>query len=413
MKRTATATSNDGLPPAAPLFAGLLPLFILAHFGHHLLTSLTVPMLPLIRSHFGLDYTRSGVVVSAFALSYGTSHLVTGWLTDRIGARTMMATGIVGVALAGIMVGLSPSYVMLLGALGLMGVLGAAYHPASPPVISASVEPNRRGWALGLHAIGGNAAFFLAPLTAAGIAAAWSWRGAFLGLAAPAAIFGIIFYIMLGRRIKANDAARRVAASHAGAASPPGQMRRLAIFIFMTTFAHAILISSLSFVPLYLVDSFGVSPESAAALLAITYSSGLWASPLGGYLSDRWGRLPIVMGVCFLTVPVIFLLNIAPYGVATIALLLVMGMIMGVRMPVSESYIVSQTPEHRRSTVLGFYFFSNFEGGGVLTPAMGYLIDQFGFSFSFSAAAAFLAVVLVFSALLLWRAGERLPAASR
>ena len=44
------------------LFSGLLPLFVLAHFGHHLLTALPVPMLPLIRDEFTLDYTQSGLV---------------------------------------------------------------------------------------------------------------------------------------------------------------------------------------------------------------------------------------------------------------------------------------------------------------------------------------------------------------
>jgi len=49
------------------IFSGLLPLFALAHFAHHLLTALPVPLLPMIRSDFGLDYTQSGVGLLGFA----------------------------------------------------------------------------------------------------------------------------------------------------------------------------------------------------------------------------------------------------------------------------------------------------------------------------------------------------------
>ena len=38
-------------------------LFMAAHFSHHVLTALLVPLLPLIRDDFGLNYAQSGLVV--------------------------------------------------------------------------------------------------------------------------------------------------------------------------------------------------------------------------------------------------------------------------------------------------------------------------------------------------------------
>ena len=139
--------------------------------------------------------------------------------------------------------------------------------------------------------------------------------------------------------------------------------------------------------------------------MALVYSAGLWVSPLGGYLSDRWGTVPVMLVVCFAAGPVIYLLNLVPYGPGIGVLLVTFGLINYVRMPVSESYIVSQTPERYRSTVLGIYFFGSMEGGGVITPILGYLIDNFGFYVSFSiAGAAMLAVTLICS-IFLW--GDR------
>jgi hypothetical protein len=66
------------------------------------------------------------------------------------------------------------------------------------------------------------------------------------------------------------------------------------------------------------------------------------------------------------------------------------GMIIYVRMPVSEAFIVSNTSERNRSTILGIYFFSHMEGGGVLT-IMGHLI-HLGFILLLDAAIAIFGV---------------------
>ena len=73
----------------------------------------------------------------------------------------MIAIGISGVAVAGLLVGLSRTYIMMIVFLVLMGIAGGGYHPAASPLISASVESKKRGLALGFHGSGGSASFFL------------------------------------------------------------------------------------------------------------------------------------------------------------------------------------------------------------------------------------------------------------
>ena len=157
-----------------------------------------------------------------------------------------------------------------------------------------------------------------------------------------------------------------------------------------------------SFVPLFLVDHFGFPKETAGIFYALIYSAGLWASPLGGYLSDRWGRVPVILTVCFLSGPLIYLLNYAPSRWSIVLLLLAIGMIIYVRMPVSEVYIIRQTAPRNQSAVLGLYFFGSMEGGGLLAPGMGYLIDHLGFYYSFTIAGASLLFVTFLSSIWLW-----------
>jgi MFS family permease len=253
------------------LFSGLVPLFVLAHCGHHLLTALPVPLLPMIRSDFGLDYTRSGLVISAFILSYGIAQVPAGVLADRVGPRILITAGIFGVALAGLLVGFSHTYFTMIVFLVVMGLLAGGYHPATPPLIFATVKPENLGRALGLHMIGGSVSFFLAPLIAAGIGATYGWRGPFIALAVPAGAVGIALYVILGQRGLSKKSQPKTGPSQKESTPGQGRFGTLVYFIFLTTFTHAVLFSTMSFIPLFLVDHFLVPKATAAALIAIIY----------------------------------------------------------------------------------------------------------------------------------------------
>lgn len=378
-------------------------MFVLAHFAHHLVTALPVPLLPFIRDEFALDYTQAGVVIMAFNLAYGISQLPSGWLADRIGPRILLTIGTVGVALAGLMVGLSQTYVMAIVFLALMGVVGGGYHPSAAPLVSRAVEPKNQGRALGFHQMGGSGSFFLAPLISAGIAAAWGWRAPFIWLAIPTALFGITFYILLGRHSEINRLPKATPEYQDKTQSLSNYLPRLAPFMVLSVFTQAINFSIIAFIPLFMVDHFGVAEAAAAASISIIHSAGLWASPLGGHISDRLGKVRVVLVTCLITGALLCLLNVVPYGLGIGALLLMIGIVMYIRMPSSESYIISQTPEHRRSTVLGIYYFSNMEAGGILTPVIGSCIDRFGFYSSFTGAGIATVMVTLVCAAFLWR----------
>lgn len=380
----------------------MLPLFVLAHFSHHLLSALLVPLLPFIRDNFALDYTQAGWVISAFTLSYGISHLPSGWLADRIGPRILITIGISGVALAGLLVGLSPTYVMMIIFLVLLGLMGGGYHPAAAPLISAAVDSKSRGRALGIHQIGGSASYFLAPLIAVAIATTFGWRSSFIWLSIPTIIFGIAFYVFLGRRGYAAKAKSGITSSNIETQPTPGHWRRLVALITLSVVGQALLVSTTSFIPFFIVDHFGASEQAAGAILALIYSAGIWAGPLGGYLSDRLGTVPLMIVTSLIAGPIVYLLNLAPYSWGIPAVALAIGMVRHIPMPVSEAYIIGHTSERNRSTILGIYYFGSRGGPGVITPILGYLIDRFGFNTGFSVVGAAMVILTLGSSIFLW-----------
>jgi MFS family permease len=299
--------------------------------------------------------------------------------------------------MAGILVGISQTYIMLIMFLILMGLLGGGYHPASAPLISSSVEPEKRGRALGFHVVGGSASFFLTPIIAALIAGYWGWRGSYIGLAIPTAILGILFYIILGHG-KADGHIQQINKGHpVGASNTTGSFRRLTAFLILTVLGGGAGYSIMGFIPLYIVDHFGASERMAASLLSVAWSAGLWASPLGGYLSDRFGRVRIILTSSIFSGVLIYLLNVVPFGwglegvfyinglgIGTV--LLFMGVSSFIRMPVSEAYIMSQAPVHRKSTIFGVYYFAMQQAGGVFAPIVGVMVDKYGFHSCFTIA---------------------------
>ncbi|MBL7127042.1 MAG: MFS transporter [Dehalococcoidales bacterium] len=383
------------------LFSGLLPLFVLAHLSHHLVTALPVPLLPYIRDEFALDYTRAGFLISAFSVIYGVCQLPAGWLSDRLGPRVLLTIGIVGVGVTGLLAGMSPNYIVLVTALVLMGILGGGYHPASTTMISAAVAPRTRGQALGFHMVGGSFSYFLAPLIAAGIAAAWGWRGPFITLAIPSIGIGIMLHIMLGKRMPSQKAATGDTGVSTEALPATGHRRRLITVVVLSSFTQALLMSIVSFVPLLLVDIYDTGKEMAAVSVSLVYGMGLWAGPFGGYLSDRFGRVAIITIMCLTGSAAIYLFNVLPYGFGTAAILAIIGITIYFNTTAAQAYIADQAAARNRSTVLGFYFFGNMEGTGILTPILGYLIDHFGFHTSFTVSSvAIVITVIVCSAIL-------------
>ena len=383
-------------------------LFVLAHTGHHIVSSLLTPLLPFIRNDFNLTYTQAGWLVSAFNLSYGIGNLPAGWLADRIGPRLVLTIGVAGVALAGLFVGLSPNFILLTVFLVLMGIAGGGYHPSAAPLVSASAKPQNRGRALGLHQIGGSVSFFVAPLIAAGIASALGWRGTFIAVAVPTLAFGIVFYLLLGRLqgiSPANNTGninKQKDINQNENLPPQCHLRRLITVLVMGIASMVLIYSTASFIPLFAVDNYGISKGAAAAMIALYFSGGLWAGPLGGYLSDRIGRIPMILVVGLIGAPAIFLLNLAPFGFAFSAVLIILGMAQHLSMPVVESYIIGYCPKNWRSRVLGIYYFGSRGGPGVMAPAIGYLMDHYGFYTAFSAVAVALAAITVICAALLW-----------
>lgn len=360
----------------------IIPIFALAHFTHHLATGSLVPLLPLIKLSFGLDYFQSGLLVSAFSLAYGFGGPPMAWLADRVSRRLLIATGLVGVAASAMAVGVSQSYSQLVALLVVMGLLGASYHAPASSLLSSMLSSRERGRSLGFHVLGGSLAFLVTPILAVAVASVASWNWAFILLSLPALVSAALLAIV-ARNPEA--AAIKAALGQAKESTSPAEVVRLVGGIVLAAVAFQVAGSAFTaFLPLFLADVHGVDPSLAGMLGGLAIGAGVLGAPLGGALSDRLGRKPVIVGSLVSTGPLIYLVATAAYGPILIGAMVLYGITMAMRMAPIESFIADVIPLNRRATVLGVYYFLGQETAGVATPVVGRVIDNIGASLTFT-----------------------------
>jgi DHA1 family purine base/nucleoside efflux pump-like MFS transporter len=267
-----------------------------------------------------------------------------------------------------------------------------------------SVPVNQRGRALGIHLIGGNSSFFLAPLLAGVIAVAWGWRNVYLALAIPTAILGMLFFFYLNRRYgraQVEEMKRRQAKENP---PQPGYKRRLWGFLIMTVLGGGAGASVMAFLSLYMVNELGTAPGAATMAFSIIFSSGLWAGPVGGYLADRFGSTRVIIITGLLSGLIILALKQAQWGIGFWAALWLMGLNFAIRFPVTEVFIMNQSPVKHRSKIYGVYYMTMQYTGAIFAPIMGRFIDLYGFDVIWTFSACAVTVVAIITSILIWDA---------
>lgn len=360
----------------------LIITFSFLHLSHDIVIGLLVALLPFIREDLGLDYFQSGLLVSVTPIIAGLFQFVGGWLCDRMSLRKALTLGLFGVGLCSVSITFTSSYYALLAILIAMGMLAGFYHPATASAITNIYEEGRRGKAMAIHNIGGRIGFGLSPLLGALIASYLNWRYAYAIIGLPALVAAILVFTRL---ILSTDSKTSVSsATPPVVKSEPGELLRvfksvgviMAFSIAITLFFGPIF----SFIPLLLVDVYHFSPAASSTLITVIRIGGMVGSLLGGWLSDKWGRLRILFIAMILQGPAVLLLTQFPFGVTAILSCILFGLLMSMREITMQTYLMDNSPPRLRATVFGIYFGFGQEGSSIVQPFAGNFMDTWGIS---------------------------------
>lgn len=255
-----------------------------SHFFHLLLP----PLFPWLMPEFGLSFTEIGVSMTLFFVVSGIGQALAGFLVDRFGALRVLACGIACFVLAGLLLYLSQSYVMLLAVAALAGLGNSVFHPADFTVLNHKVSQARLGHAFSVHGLSGNIGWACAPLFMTTLASAYGWRLAGLG----AAGLGLLSLLaLISQRHVLHEAVQPPSGNQAPAerASTLDFLRSLPVwlcflFFFFITSAFG---GIQNFISPILQALYGFSLQHAALGLSIYMIGSAIGIVLGGFLAQK------------------------------------------------------------------------------------------------------------------------------
>ncbi len=278
------------VPSRAPI--AVLAAALLFNLGQGVLR----PSLPLfLQESFAANYRMVTLVPVVFGAGKWLTSLPTGYLLDRLGRQRLMVVGLLLIASSDVACALVLVYGVFLGLRALAGAGWAMFGTVATTTMVDRPAPGRRGRAIGLLLMSETLGLLLGS-------AAGGWLYQEFGTASPFAFEAAC--MLVAAAVIASQP--RPTQERRAALSVPAQGRRALSHVLrapdvllmgvISAALTAIQTGVLVFLyPLYLVEQGGLRPMMVGYLVSLGVLGRLLGLWLGGALSDRRGRMPVLV----------------------------------------------------------------------------------------------------------------------
>lgn len=230
---------------------------------------------------------------------------VIGRMGDRVGRKPAMLLSFTLIGIAVIGLPLTPTYssigitapILVIGFRLLQGfALGGEVGPSTAFMMEAA-PIHRRGLYISLQAMSADAAVLAAGLVGVGLASvldesaldAWGWRVALL-VGAIIIPFGVVLRRSLGETLSVSDESRSPGKSTPWRGYGKIALPALAMLAAATTTNYI-----LDYMTTYAGSTLGMPIKVALGATVAVGLSGVICDPISGWLSDRFGRKPVMV----------------------------------------------------------------------------------------------------------------------
>jgi len=369
------------------------------------------PALPVFAREFGVSALQASAVISVFALVRFITSPFAGALVDRLGERTVLATGLLIVSASSFAAGFSQTYVQLLTLRGIGGMGSSMFTVSSMALLLRVVDSDQRGRAAGAFQ-GGFLLGGVAGPAVGGIVVAWSIRAPFFVYAFTLLAAAAVALIFMARS-RLHD--REELVSH-GEANKLEQLRvALRDRAYQAALGTNLVTGFVVFgmrsaaVPLFVTEGMdrGASLTGIGFLVAAAIQAVLLL-PAGRMADTEGRRKALLIGTTGLTIGmvVLTLTDVAVNGVGTQAVLATVLFLLAMAIQGVSAAFLGSAPAAVVGDIMGgrkggivvatFQMMSDL--GAVVGPLVaGFLVDSFDFDWAFAAGAglSLLAVILV------------------
>ena len=340
-------------------------------------------IMPEIKLGLGLNRAQFGSLGTASAIAWWSATMLGGYLGDRFSRRAGLLVTL-SLALMGgafLLAGFAPSYPAMLVAMFLTGIGPSLFHPPAIGELSRRF-PERRGFAVSLHGMGANVGEVLGAPIVAVLLMFMAWRELLKVSIFPALAMALVIWLMVPSRTAGPDAqdfsARGYFTSFIGLLK-----NRVLVVLISVTALRSIGEGGVSaFLPLYLREDLAYSPGTVAIILSLSMTAGIVSQPVMGYLSDRIGRKPVLVGGTGLVMLSSFAFAVAQPGIQLFAAIVVKGAFSFSLHHIFVAAALDAVKGVSQSTVVSLIYGAGFLG--TFSPAVAGLIsDRYGIHSAF------------------------------
>jgi MFS family permease len=385
---------------------------VLGHAVKHALTSgLASVIIPEIKLSMGLNGTQVGTLGSVQQFTGWFATIGSGYLGDRFTRLTgvMLGLSLFFTAAALLVLGLAPSYPVLVVGMLFMGLGPSMFHPPAIGALSRRF-PDRRSFAISLHGTGGSLGEVTGPLFAAGLIVVLFYKDALYlccGL-------GMVTAFVMWRLLRNQDSTAHSHGEPLPLKTYLGSFVRLLQnpplrMIFLVTAFRAVGQASTSiFLPIYLREDLGYSATLVGLYIALGQLAGIGSQPIMGALSDRVGHKAVIFPAMLAYTLILAVIPFADGKVQVAVVILALGIFVFSMQSILTSAAIELTGESVSSTATSLIYAASFLGSLAPTIA-GVLTDAYGLQSSFYFGATFAALGTVMIAMTRMPARTALP----
>jgi len=362
---------------------------------------------PFYQDDLGLTRAQVGLFFTAFYMAMTGASFFAGWLTDRLGVRKATLQGHILVGLAAVSASLAPSFIWAFASFFLVGLGYSFLNPSSSKGVMGWFDRDERAAAMGIKQTGVPAGGIFTAVLAGPLMLLIGWRGALAAFGIINVCYGVVFAWLwqdpaAQRRVPAP---RRVAGA---AAAAPLDIRNLVLASIGTAMLLVGQMVLITYVPLYLKDSLGVTAFWASQALAVLQAGAVFGRIGWGFASDRLfgGRRKaalIVIGLsgALLSVILSFITRETPVFLL-LTTIFFSGLCLVGYQGVSFALIGELAGAARAGIAIGIMLAINSAAAALATPLFGYFVDRTGsYVYAWQILAAAIALsVLVFAVFL-------------
>ena len=309
------------------------------------------PMLTTLSDEFNQPLGNVSLVVSGFAISYGTMQLLYGPLGDRFGKLRVISIAAAGCAVASILAAASLSFNMLVVARVLMGAAAAGIIPLSMAWVGDNFEYAERQQTLSRLLSATVGGMIAGQWIGAWLTAAASWHFVFAVLAV---LFGAASLRLWRPAIEPPRSRPVSAISSARTMVWLLGISKVRWVLSAATVEGMAMFGVLAFVPSILVENYGLTTAYAGIVIAFFGIGGLIYSRVAGRLIGRLGERGLALAGGSLAGVAILTLSWAGSWIATIPACLGAGAGFYMLHTTLQTQATQMAPEQRGMAVAWF-----------------------------------------------------------